>query len=40
MSGQIDTVMQEDRLFPPSEAFCSQALISSKEAYEKTLAIP
>jgi acetyl-CoA synthetase len=35
MSGQIDTVMQEDRLFPPSEAFCAKALIPSKEAYEK-----
>ncbi|MCE9528324.1 MAG: AMP-binding protein, partial [Planctomycetales bacterium] len=35
MSGQIDTVMHEDRLFPPSEEFCAKALIGSKAAYEQ-----
>ena len=33
--GQIDTVMQEERVFPPGEAFSSRARISSMEAYEK-----
>ena len=31
--GKIDTVMQEERLFPPSESFASQARISSLERY-------
>ncbi|MFN0018854.1 MAG: acetate--CoA ligase [Pirellulaceae bacterium] len=35
MSGQIDTVMHEDRLFPPSEEFCAKALIPSLAAYEQ-----
>jgi acetyl-CoA synthetase len=35
MSGQIDTVMNEDRLFPPSEAYCAQSLIGSQAEYEK-----
>ena len=35
--GQIDTVMQEERVFPPGEAFSSRARISSMEAYEKAL---
>ena len=34
-SGQIDTVMIEDRLFPPSEEFASQSAIGSMEAYQK-----
>jgi acetyl-CoA synthetase len=34
-SGKIDTVMQEERLFPPSEAFSSQARISSMKQYEE-----
>ncbi len=33
--GQIDTVMQEDRIFPPSEKFVSQAQIASLEASQK-----
>jgi len=33
-SGNIDTVMHEERLFPPSEAFASQAAIGSMEAYQ------
>ena len=33
--GQIDTVMQEERVFPPGEAFSSRARISSMEAYEQ-----
>jgi acetyl-CoA synthetase len=33
-SGQIDTVMQESRLFPPSEEFAAKARIGSLEAYE------
>jgi acetyl-CoA synthetase len=32
--GQIDNVMQEDRLFPPSQEFSSQAVIGSMEAYQ------
>ena len=34
-SGQIDNVMQEDRLFPPSKEFVSKAGISSLEQYEE-----
>jgi len=37
-SGQIDTVMQESRLFPPTPEFCAQARIGSFEAYEKMYA--
>ena len=33
--GQIDTVMKEERVFPPGEAFSSRARISSMEAYEQ-----
>ncbi len=33
-SGQIDTVMQEERLFPPSTAFAKAAHIGSLEQYE------
>ena len=33
-SGQIDTVMIEKRLFPPSDEFTSQAKIASMEAYQ------
>jgi len=33
--GQIDTVMHEERLFPPSVEFSSQARISSIEQYEQ-----
>ena len=33
-SGQIDTVMQEERLFPPSPAFAQSAHIGSLEQYE------
>ncbi len=33
-SGNIDTVMHEERLFPPSEAFASQAAIGSMDAYQ------
>ena len=32
--GQIDTVMHEDRLFPPSEEFAEKSQIGSLEAYE------
>jgi acetyl-CoA synthetase len=34
-SGQIDTVMQESRLFPPPEDFARRARIPSLAAYEK-----
>ena len=34
-SGQIDTVMQEDRLFAPSEEFRSKSAISSLEQYQQ-----
>ena len=34
-SGQIEQVMQEDRKFPPSESFASQAVIRSIEQYEQ-----
>ena len=33
--GQLDTVMHEERLFPPSQDFASRARISSMEAYQK-----
>ncbi len=33
--GQIDSVMQEDRLFAPSEQFAQQAVIGSLEAYQE-----
>ena len=33
-SGQIDTVMHEERLFPPSAEFSSQAVIQSQEEYQ------
>lgn len=33
-SGQIDNVMREERLFPPSEQFASQSAIGSLDAYE------
>ena len=32
--GQIDTVMQEERLFPPSAEFSSQSRIKSMEEYQ------
>jgi len=34
-SGQIDSVMEEDRLFPPSEEFAARCQLNSNEAYEK-----
>ena len=34
-SGQIDTVMQEERLFPPSEEFASQSRIKSLDEYQQ-----
>ena len=34
-SGQIDTVMQEKRVFPPPAEFAKQARINSMEAYQK-----
>lgn len=34
-TGQIDNVMHEDRLFPPSEPFSSNAIIKSMEQYEQ-----
>ena len=34
-SGQIDTVMKEDRLFPPPEGFAAKARINSQEQYEE-----
>jgi len=33
-SGHIDTVMHEDRLFPPSDAFAAEASIGSHDAYQ------
>ncbi len=33
-TGQIDNVMQEDRLFPPSEQFCQNAAIGSMDDYQ------
>ena len=32
---QIDTVMQEERLFPPSEEFVSQSRINSMQQYQQ-----
>ncbi len=37
-SGQIDNVMQESRLFPPSQEFSRRAGIGSLEAYQKLYA--
>src|SRR5690606_16513244 len=34
MSAQIDSILQEQRLFPPPEAFVRQATISGMEQYE------
>ncbi len=34
-TGQIDTVMQEERLFPPSAEFSAQARVRSLEEYQK-----
>jgi len=34
-SGQIDTVMKEERLFPPPKAFAEEARIGSMEEYER-----
>jgi acetyl-CoA synthetase len=34
-SGQIDSVMKEERLFPPSEEFAAKARIGSVEEYER-----
>jgi acetyl-CoA synthetase len=34
-TGQIDTVMKEERLFPPSKEFAEKARIGSVEQYEK-----
>ncbi|MFP6620423.1 MAG: acetate--CoA ligase [Pirellulaceae bacterium] len=34
-SGQIDTVMQEERLFPPNEEFAGRCQLDSLAAYEK-----
>lgn len=34
-TGQIDNVMHEDRLFPPSEEFSSQSVIRSMEQYQQ-----
>ncbi|QDU94220.1 acetate--CoA ligase [Lignipirellula cremea] len=33
--GQLDTVMHEERLFPPTEAFVAKAQINSPAAYER-----
>src|SRR6056297_3055972 len=35
MSDNITSVLNEDRMFPPPEAFQSQALIKSIEEYER-----
>ncbi|CAE7843597.1 acsA [Symbiodinium microadriaticum] len=35
-TGQIDNVMHESRLFPPSEEFASKARVKSVEEYEQT----
>ena len=35
MSGQIDNVMQETRVFPPPAAFAAKAAIGSQQAYEE-----
>ena len=34
-AGQIDTVMQEDRLFPPPADFAAAAIIGSLEEYQR-----
>ncbi|MFP6671307.1 MAG: acetate--CoA ligase [Pirellulaceae bacterium] len=34
-SGQIESVMEEDRLFPPSAEFSARCQLNSNEAYEK-----
>ena len=34
-TGQIDNVMQEDRLFPPSDQFRQNAAIASMDDYKK-----
>ena len=34
-SGQIDTVMQEERLFPPPQEYASRCSIGSMEAYQQ-----
>ena len=34
-SSQIDNVMQENRLFPPSQDFASKASIGSLEQYQE-----
>ena len=34
-TGQIDTVMQETRLFPPSPEFSAKSRIGSLEAYQR-----
>ena len=34
-TGQIDNVMQENRLFPPSDSFSASARIQSMEQYEE-----
>src|SRR5881275_2958774 len=38
MSSNIETVLQEKRVFPPSPAFVRQATISGMEAYRKMVA--
>ena len=34
-TGQIDSVMREDRLFPPSKEFSAKSVIGSEEQYQK-----
>jgi len=34
MSGEIESVMQESRIFPAPEAFVAQANVSGMEAYQ------
>src|SRR5437868_9664736 len=38
MSSNIETVLQETRVFPPSPAFVQQANVSGMEAYRKLVA--
>ena len=38
MSSTIESVLQEERLFPPSDAFVKQANISGMAAYQKLCA--
>src|SRR3954462_13525007 len=38
MSGTIESVLQEKRVFPPSPAFVKQANVSGMEAYRKLVA--